>query len=557
MDWLNTLLFNPNSFSHGILVYALVISIGLYLGKIKFFGLSFGPTCVLFIGLIVGYIGVKVDPALVGFFRNFGLILFVFFIGLQVGPSFFATFKNNGFGLTGLMMLAVGMSLLITTALFFLFKPEVSLPEILGIMFGAVTSTPGLGATQEALQTLGAKEDITVGHACAYPFAILSIMAVIMALKKIFNVDLEQEDKNWDLAQQSMNRAPIYYHVTATNKAFNGITLREIRDIIGRPFICSRVLHDGTISSPTADSFIHIGDKLRIVSNAEHKHAVCAFCGEEDKEIDLATAHSPVKNERIRVTDQKMHGVRIEDLHLSRFDGVNITRVSRAGVTFFPYNSLRLQLGDTLNCVGPSNAVARLAALMGNREKQLEKPNVIAIFGGIAAGVMLGAFPIAFPYMPVTIQLGLAGGPLIAAIILGYYGPRFHLVTYTTHSANLMLREWGQTFFLASVGLTAGAPFFDAFLNGKGLLYVLLGLPITIIPLLTVGIIARKYFNMNFHSIAGLLAGCSTNTSLLGFAGGLSDKSIAVISYSTVYPLAMFLRIISGQVLLMLLWGMA
>ena len=555
MNWLSSLLFESGSFSHGILAFSIAISLGLYLGKLKFFGLSFGATCVLFVGLIMSWLGIEVDASMLGFFRNFGLILFVFFIGLQVGPSFFATFKSSGAGLVGLMVLAVGLSLAVTVILYFLCAPAVSLPEMLGIMFGAVTSTPGLGATQEALQSLGSKIDITVGYACAYPFAILSTMAVIMGLKRFFNVDLAEEDKKWDLAQQNMNRAPIFYHVKANNKALSGITLREIRAIIGRPFICSRVLHDGTITSPTADSLIYVGDRLRIVSNSEHKTAVCAFCGEEDKEVDLATAHSPIKNERIRVTEPNMQGVQIEDLHLSRFDGVNITRVARAGVTFFPYNSLRLQLGDTLICVGPANAISRLAALVGNREKQLEKPNVIAIFAAIAFGVLLGSVPIAFPYMPVTIKLGLAGGPLIAAILLGYYGPRFHLVTYTTHSANLMLRQWGQTFFLASVGLASGKPFFEAFINGSGYLYVLLGIPITVIPLAIAGFIARTKMNMNFHSIAGFLAGCTTNTSLLGFASSLSERSIALISYSTVYPLAMFLRIISGQVLLMILWA--
>lgn len=554
MNWLSSLLFESGSFSHGILAFSVAISLGLYLGKLKFFGLSFGATCVLFVGLIMSWLGIEVDAAMLSFFRNFGLILFVFFIGLQVGPSFFATFKNSGAGLVGLMVLAVSLSLAVTVILYFLCAPSVSLPEMLGVMFGAVTSTPGLGATQEALLSLGSKIDITVGYACAYPFAILSTMAVIMGLKQFFRVDLAEEDKKWDLAQQNMNRAPIFYHVKANNKALSGVTLREIRAIIGRPFICSRVLHDGTISSPTADSLIYVGDRLRIVSNAEHKTAVCAFCGEEDKEVDLATAHSPIKNERIRVTEPNMQGVQIEDLHLSRFDGVNITRVSRAGVTFFPYNSLRLQLGDTLICVGPANAISRLAALVGNREKQLEKPNVIAIFAAIAFGVLLGSVPIAFPYMPVTIKLGLAGGPLIAAILLGYYGPRFHLVAYTTHSANLMLRQWGQTFFLASVGLASGKPFFEAFLNGSGYLYVLLGIPITVIPLAIAGVIARTKMNMNFHSIAGFLAGCTTNTSLLGFASSLSERSIALISYSTVYPLAMFLRIISGQVLLMILW---
>lgn len=554
MDWLISLFSDSASFSHGILVYSIVISVGLYLGRLKIFGLSFGATCVLFLGLIAGYLGVTVDSSLMSFFRNFGLILLVFFIGLQVGPSFFATFKSNGFGLSGLMVLAILLSLVVTMGLYFLVRPAVTLPEILGVMFGAVTSTPGLGATQEALTTIGSQEDITVGYACAYPFGVLSLMGVIIVLRRVFKVNLQEEDKKWDKEQETTNRAPIFYHVKTLNKAMDGITLREVREIIGRPFICSRILHDGSITSPTADSVIRVGDELRIVSNAEHKTAVCAFCGEENTEIDLATAHSPIRNQRIRVTDPKMQGIRIEDLHLSRFDGVNITRVARAGVEFFPYNSLRLQLGDTLICVGPTNAVARLATLMGNREKQLEKPNVVAIFAGIAFGVILGALPITFPGMPISIQLGLAGGPLIAAILLGYYGPRFHLVTYTTHSANLMLREWGQAFFLGSVGLAAGHPFFEAFLNGSGYLYVLLAIPITVIPLFIAGVIARKFLHMNFHSIAGFLAGCSTNTTVLGFTSTLSDRGIAVISYSTVYPLAMFLRIISGQILLMLFW---
>ena len=255
---------------------------------------------------------------------------------------------------------------------------------------------------------------------------------------------------------------------------------------------------------------------------------------------------------RIRVTRDEMNGVQIESLHLSRFDGVNITRVYRAGVTFFPYNSLRLQLGDALYCVGPTNAVARLAALMGNEEKRLERPNVYAIFLGIAFGLILGCIPITIPQMPAAIKLGMAGGPLIAAILLSYFGPRLHLVTYTTNSANLMLREWGLTFFLASVGLGAGGLFFDAFFNGIGWLYMGIGLLIATIPMLVMGVVARSYMKLNFHTIVGLIAGSATSTSALSFVNSLSEKGLAVISYSTVYPLAMFLRIISGQIVLML-----
>ncbi len=554
MSWLTTLLTDPQSFSHSFLVFTLVISLGLYFGHLRYKGISLGATCVLFVGLIASYAGIKVDPGLLGFMRNFGLVLFVFFIGLQVGPSFFATFRSGGVRLNCLMIGIVVIDLILTVALYFLFSDHISFAQTLGVLFGAVTSTPGLGAAQEALAAAGNNTDIAVGYACAYPFAILAMMGVIILLKTIFRVDLASEDAKWEAAQKERNRAPIYYHLTATNKALDGLTLREIRDIIGRPFICSRAMHDGEVSSPNANSLIHVGDKLRIVSNPEHKLAIIAFCGEEDMTIDLASKHSPLISRSILVTEEKMNGHRIDDLHLSRFDGVNITRVTRAGVTFFPYNSLRLQLGDVLYCVGPQNAVSRLSALMGNREKQLERPNVMAIFAGIALGIFMGAIPITFPGISVPIQLGLAGGSLIAAILLGYFGPRFHLVTYTTNSANLMLREWGQTFFLASIGLSAGVQFFDAFLNGQGFLFVAIGVPISVLPMLIVGIFARKVMKFNFHTIAGLIAGSATNTALLGFVSSLSNKSTGVVAYSSVYPLAMFLRILSGQILIMLFW---
>ena len=555
MSWFESLMLDPKSFSHSLLVFTVVISIGLYLGHLKVKGISLGATCVLFVGLLASYLGIKVDPNMISFMRNFGLILFVFFIGLQVGPSFFVTFKNGGIRLNGLMVAVIVLDMILAVVLFFTFADHISFAQILGVLFGAVTSTPGLGAAQEAIYAAGNNTDIAVGYACAYPFAILAMMLTILLLKKILKIDLEQEDLQWENEQKARNQTPIFYHILATNKALDGLMLREIREIIGRPFICSRILHDGVIRSPNANSVIHVGDKLRIVSNPEHKVAITAFCGEEDTKIDLATAHSPLISRSILVTDEKMNGNRIDDLHLSRLDGVNITRVTRAGITFFPYNSLRLQLGDVLYCVGPTNAVSRLAALMGNREKQLERPNVVAIFAGIALGIILGAIPISFPGISVPIQLGLAGGSLISAILLGYFGPRFHLVTYTTNSANLMLREWGQTFFLSAIGLGAGVQFFDAFLNGKGFLYVAMGLPISIIPMLLVGIIARRFMKCNFHTIAGLIAGSATNTALLGFVSSLSSKSTGVVAYSSVYPLAMFLRILSGQILILLFWS--
>lgn len=556
MNWLTTLLTDSSSFAHSLLAYSLVISAGLFIGRFKVFGVSLGVTCVLFLGLFARYIGVNVDPNVISFFRNFGLVLFVFFIGLQVGPSFVSTFKNRGWGLNGLMCLTVFLSLLITIGIYFALDGTVSLPQLLGVHFGAITSTPGLGATQEALTMMGWKGDIAVGYACAYPVSILGIILVVLLLRKIYKIDLKNEEDLWEKAQEQRTETPIYFHVTVTNKAIDNLTLREIRSLISRPFICSRILDEGKITSPTADTVVHVGDKLRIVASPKHKRSIVTFCGEEDKTVDLATEHSPLVSRRIRVTREEMNGVQIESLHLSRFDGVNITRVYRAGVTFFPYNSLRLQLGDALYCVGPTNAVARLAALMGNEEKRLERPNVYAIFLGIAFGLIIGSIPITIPEMPAAIKLGMAGGPLIAAICLSYFGPRLHLVTYTTNSANLMVREWGLTFFLASVGLGAGDLFIEAFMQGVGWLYMAIGLVIATLPMLIMGIVARSYMKLNFHTIVGLIAGSATSTSALSFVNSLSEKGLAVISYSTVYPLAMFLRIISGQIVLMLFFTM-
>ena len=546
MGWLQALLTDSGSFTHALLAYSLIIAAGLWIGRFRFFGVSVGVTCVLFLGLFARYLGVDVDPSIISFFRNFGLVLFVFFIGLQVGPSFFSTLRNSGWGLNGLMCLSVGVSLLLTVGIWAASDGALALPQLLGVHFGAVTSTPGLGATQEALAAMGYKGDITVGYACAYPVSIIGVILTLLFVRKVFGIDVKHEEMLWEEAQKKRAQTPIYFHVTLSNHALDNHTLREIRSLVGRNFICSRILHDGVITSPTADTVVHEGDKLRIV----------AFCGEEDTKIDLATAHSPLVSRLISVTREEVNGALIEDLHLSRMDGVNITRVNRSGVVLFPYNTLRLQIGDTLNCVGPANAVARLAAMMGNQEKRLERPNVFAIFIGIALGLVLGSVPIAFPGMPTEIKLGLAGGPLIAAILLSYYGPRFHLVTYTTVSANLMLREWGLTFFLASTGLAAGDMFIEAFVSGIGWVYMALGLVISVVPMAVMAVVARRFMRLNFHTIAGLIAGASTSSSALSFVNSLSERGLAVLAYSTVYPLAMFLRIISGQIILMLFFSM-
>lgn len=556
MQWLTALFTNPDSIAHIILAYSIVVALGLALGRIRVFGVSLGVTFVLFAGLALNYFGLKVNPTVLGFIRDFGLIMFVFFIGLQVGPSFFSSFKSGGVVLNCLMILAVILSVAVTIILYFLFDDTISLAQMLGVHFGAVTNTPGLGATQEALAQLNYHgEDIAVGYACAYPLGVVSIIGTAIALRLIFRIDLKQEDKHWEAEEKASNHVSIFFHVVVANRALEARTIGSIRDFIGRPFICSRILHNGEITSPSADSLVHVGDTIRVVSAEENKDAIVAFFGEEDKKIDLATEHSPITSRRLVVTRQAINGTTISDLHLSHSDGVNITRVYRAGMQLFPYQNLHIQIGDELFCVGPENSVKRLADRVGNQVKRLEHPNLVTIFLGIAIGILFGSLPLAIPGMPVPLKLGLAGGPLIIAILLGRYGSLFRLVTYTTSSANLMMREIGIALFLASVGLAAGENFVAALLVGNGWLYVGLGLFVTIIPLLIVGIIARKFFHINYHSIVGLLAGATTDPPMLAYAATLSEKNSSAVAYSTVYPLAMFLRILTGQLILLAMWS--
>ena len=558
MDWVMQLLTDANSIGHIRLVYAVVIALGMALGRIRVFGVSLGVTLVLFVALAASYCGISVNLTVMGFLRDFGLILFVFFIGLQVGPSFFASFKSGGLQLNGLTILAVVLSIALTVAFFFTLKGTVTLPQMLGVHFGAVTNTPGLGATQEALDMLGYKgENIAVAYACAYPLGVVGIIMSAIALRAMFHIDLKEEDRHWEEESSANSDAPIFFHVEVTNDGIDRKTIREIRDLIGRAFICSRVLHDGVITSPRPDTMIHVHDTLRIVAASDARDAIIAFCGKEALDVDLATAHSPLISRNILISKDEVNGIQLGELHLSRYDGVNITRVFRAGMTLFPYQNLHLQMGDQVYCVGPERSIERLADKLGNQVQKLDHPNIISIFLGIALGIILGFIPIAIPGMPVPLKLGLAGGPLIVAILLGYFGPHFKLVTYTTHSANLMLREMGIALFLASVGLSAGDKFVAALIDGNGPIYVLIGLVITVVPLIIVGVIARLKYAMNYHLIVGLLAGATTDPPTLAYANTISEKDSSAIAYSTVYPLAMFLRILSGQLILLVLWSFA
>lgn len=556
------LLFSAGSTAHILLVYAVVIAAGFALGRVKVFGVSLGVTLVLFVGLAAGHFGLEVDPGVRNFMRDFGLILFIFFIGLQVGPSFFSSFRSGGVLLNGLAVFAVLLSVAVTVGLWgavAAFGGNAGLPQLLGMYYGAVTNTPGLGATQELLGMLGYEgENLAVAYACAYPLGVVGLILSCVILRKLFRINLADEDRAWEEAESDRSAAPVFFHVEAANVFLEGRTLKEIREFVNRPFVCSRRLSkEGELSAPTAETRVRIGDIYRVVSQPENREAVTAFFGKPAPEnVDLSTAHSPIASRVLLVSDPRVNGLAIRDLHLSHFDGTNATRVFRAGTELYPFPSLRLMLGDRIRVVGPARALERLESRLGNKRARLDRPNFIAAFIGIALGLLLGAVPIAVPGIPVPVKLGLAGGPLIVAILLGRYGPAFGLVTYTTNSASLMLREMGMAFFLASVGLAAGGGFAESFVSGNGFLYMGLGLLVTLIPVLATGIIARKVFRLNYHSVVGLISGATTDPPTLAYAAGLSEKNSASVAYSTVYPLSMFLRILSGQAVLLAFWSM-
>ena len=555
MGWMTNLFTDSAAVAHIILVYALVIAFGTLLGRIRVAGISLGVTFVLFVGLAAGHLGLTVPTPVLHFIRDFGLTLFVFFIGLQVGPSFFSSFKSGGLVLNLLTLLLVVLGILVTVALWFLFSDTVTLPQMLGVHYGAVTNTPGLGATQEALDVLQyTGENIAVAYACAYPLGVVGTIACATILRYAFRINLADEDKHWEDEEKAHNHEPIFFHVAVTNTAIEGRSISEIRDFIGRPFICSRILTHGVVRSPTADTVMRSGDILRIVAAPENRPAIVAFFGSERPDADLTTDKSPVSTRTILITRSKINGMTVRDLALSQFEGVNITRVFRAGMTLFPYQGLHLQVGDQVYCVGPESALERLETILGNKVKKLYHPNILTIFIGLALGILLGSIPIVIPGMPVPLKLGLAGGPLIVAILIGRFGSFVKLVTFTTQSASLMMRELGISLFLASVGLAAGQGFVAAMTDGNGPLYVMLGLLITVVPLMVVGVIARRVYHINYHSIVGLMAGATTDPPALAYAATLSEKNSSAVAYSTVYPLAMFLRILTGQLILVVLW---
>ena len=560
-QWLKELFMTTDSVAHIVLLYAIVIAIGVYLGKIKVFGISLGVTFVLFVGILAGHIGFTAPISILTFVQDFGLILFVFMIGLQVGPGFFESFGTTGIKLNGLAATGILLNILVMFACYYIFfdtSNSSNLPMMVGTLYGAVTNTPGLGAANEALNNVfphGGAPQIASAYACAYPLGVLGIIGATILIRYICKVKLEKEEEQLKAMEETnTNKKPYKMHLEVTNQYLEGKTLLQVHDFLNRDFVVSRLVHAGELCIPNRDTIFHVGDQMLIVCAEADQEAIMAFIGPK-LDIDFEQQDQPLVSKRILITNPKINGKTLASMHFSSVHGVNVTRLTRHGMDLFASAGLPLQVGDKIMVVGPEDAVDRVANQMGNSTRRLNAPNIATIFVGIFLGLIFGSFPFAIPGMPVPVKLGLAGGPLIIAILIGRYGYKIHRVTYTTTSANMMLREIGLVLFLASVGIKAGAGFFETVIEGDGLLYVLTGFLITIIPILIIGPIARIRYRFNYFTIAGMIAGTYTDPPALAYANSICSKEAPALGYSTVYPLAMFLRIFTAQIIILFFCG--
>lgn len=535
-----------------LILLSFVIAAGVFIGKIKFFGVSLGVTFVLFVGILMGHLGYEIDPGILKFVREFGLILFIFSIGLQVGPSFFSSFKEGGIRLNGLALLAIALNVGIVLAIYG-FGWVRDVPALVGIMSGAVTNTPGLAAAQQAVTTMptAAPEAANVmanGYAAAYPLGVLGIILTMFIIKGIFRVRPEAEIKAIEEEQESSHLKPYILSAKVTNVLVSGKTLLELHDIVQCNFVVSRLMgSDGKVSIPKSSTQIHTGDILRIVCSPADAERFKAVIGPE-VEMDWESAPTPVYSRRILVTKSEFNGVALGSLRLHNGYQLNCTRVNRAGIDLLASPNLRLQMGDRITVVGDLEDIDRLASRLGNSMKRLDQPNLITIFVGIILGIVLGSIDLGF-----GMKLGLAGGPLVVAILLSRFGYKFKLVTYTSSAASLLLRELGICMFLAAVGIAAGKDFAATVFTEQGMWWVIYGFAITFIPLVIVGCIARGVYKINYLTIMGLVSGSCTDPPALAFANNSTGNDAPAVAYSTVYPLTMFMRVVAAQALVLCL----
>ena len=556
MNWF-TDLWIGNGVAHTILIYAIVIAIGVMLGKVKIFGISLGATFVLFCGILAGHLGIEVDPATLKFIQEFGLILFIFSIGLQVGPSFFSSFKHEGIQLNGIAMLIVGLNVVVALAIYFI-AGNISITDLVGVMSGAVTNTPGLGAAQQALiETVGNRagdlnESMSLGYAAAYPLGVIGIILSMIIVKILFNINVEKEINDIEREKEDSQLKPHVVTYRVTNKLIFDKTLTSLHAIIDHNFTISRLKRaDGTVELPQGETIIRKDDVMRIVMSAHDEEIFNAIIGPHvDFDWKLETAPHGIVSKRIVVTRNDIIGHKIGSIRLREGYKVNVTRIHRAGVELLASPNLSLQVGDRLTVVGREEDVDRLGKRLGDSYKRLDHPNLFTMFIGIFLGILVGSIRIMLPGMSVPMKLGLAGGPLVVAILIGRYGHKVKLVTYTSTAASLMLRELGLCLFLASVGIAAGGRFVSTILSANGAMWVLYGFLITIIPLLVAVIVARGKMHLNYCTIMGVVAGATTDPPALGYANTTAGNDAPAVAYATVYPLTMFMRVLIAELII-------
>ncbi len=563
MDWIIDLFTRTDSIAHIAFLYAIVIAVGVYMGKIKFGGIALGVTFVLFAGIAAGHLGFTAPLPILTFVQDFGLILFVFMIGLQVGPGFFESFREGGVKLNLLACSMILLNILVMFGCYYAFfdtTDQKNLPMLVGTLYGAVTNTPGLGAANEALSSVfpAGGPDIANGYACAYPLGVVGIIGATILIRYICKVKLHREEEDLEQKESANSSAkPYLMHLQVSNSYLSGHTILEIHEFMKRDFVFSRILRNNELIIPKSSTVLEQGDKVYCVCAEADAEAIIAFVGPkiEVPEFKEQEATKQMISKRILVTKSEINGKTLAKMHFSSVYGVNVTRVTRQGMDLFASSNLALQVGDRIMVVGDKTSVNRVASLVGNAIKRLDHPNIATIFVGIFLGIIFGSIPFAIPNIPVPLKLGIAGGPLIIAILIGRFGYKVHLVTYTTTSANLMLREVGLVLFLSSVGIKAGANFVNTVVAGDGLLYVLSGFLITVIPILIIGTIARLKYKFNYFTLMGMIAGSYTDPPALAYANSSCSKDAPAVGYSTVYPLTMFLRIFTAQLIIIFFCG--
>ena len=555
MNWINDLLWGEG-IGHSILLLSFVIAAGIQLGKIKVFGVSLGITLVLFVGIILGHFGFTINHNVIHFFKEFGLILFVYSVGMQVGPGFFSSFKQGGITLN---MLACGIVFLgVLTAVILHYATGIPMPTMVGILSGAVTNTPGLGAAQQAFSDMHGVSDNTIalGYAVAYPLGVIGIILSIILIKYIFRVSFDKENEQLNSEDSSHTNEAKPISLIVKNPAIFNKTVAELSNLLEhRDFVISRVWRDSNkqIEIASANTVLQENDKAFVITTETAAETIKTFIGEE---IDMERKQwirmeSQFINRRILITKPELNGKRLGQLKLRKLYGINITRINRAGVDLVAKPGLTLQVGDRVNVVGTETAVSNVEKVLGNSMKRLNEPNLITIFVGIALGIVLGSIPISFPGIPQPVKLGLAGGPLVVAILISRFGYHYKLITYTTQSANLMLREIGITLFLACVGISAGDGFVDTIVNNGGFAWIGYGFIITFVPLMIIGCIGRYFCKVNYFTLMGLIAGSTTDPPALAYSNATAGNDAPSVGYATVYPLTMFLRVLTAQLLIL------